>query len=263
MDKNSAVSNETPHIVAPRLGLAIASLVLGILALVLSLFLIGAILGLVGLVLGVFHIRGRRGTNAMAWWGVGLSIIGIVSGLGFGLYYYHIYKQFTAVIESGSSGKMADLKAWEGVLAPDINIKTLDGQTVELSKLRGKRVVLDFWATWCPPCVKEIPHFVRLFNETSRDDLWVIGISSESESQLKSFVGKHGVSYPIAAVKDDALPSPYKDIRSIPTTFFIDRNGIIQSIAVGYHDFAAIKKYALAEDVKGEPKPPPSTQQAN
>lgn len=257
MDENPDTLKEVSPALAPRLGLAIASLVLGILALVLSLLIVGAVLGLVGLILGVVHIRGRRGSNAMAWWGVGLSIVGILSGIGLGVFYYHTYKKVVAAMESASSDEGTNVEEWEGVLAPDITVKTLDGQTIELSKLRGKRVVLDFWATWCPPCVKEIPHFLRLFNETSRDELMVIGISSEDESTLKSFVNKHGINYTIASAKDLALP--YKDIQSIPTTFFIDRNGVIQSIAVGYHEFAAIKEHALAGDVKGEPKPPPST----
>lgn len=250
-----AVPPLNPPSKTPQLGLAIASLVLGILAAVLSLFVVGAALGVIGLVLGVVHIQGRRATNRMAWWGVGLSVAGIVVSVAMGFYYYHAYKEFRTAMQSASSDEGADVAAWEGALAPDITVKTLDGQSITLSQLRGKRVVLDFWATWCPPCVKEIPHFIRLFNETSRDELMVVGISSEEESMLKPFIKKREINYPIASAKD--LPAPYKDIQSIPTTFFIDRNGVIQSIRVGYHDFAAIKEQALAADATGEPKSPP------
>ena len=124
-----------------------------------------------------------------------------------------------AAIKAELRSNEVSVEQWDGALAPDINVKTLDGQTVELSKLRGKRVVLDFWATWCPPCVKEIPHFIRLFNETSRDQVTVLGISSEDESTLKPFVKKHAIGYLIASAKD--LPSPYKDVQSIPPPFLL------------------------------------------
>ncbi len=255
MNENPENLKEAAPAPGPRLGLAIASLVLGILAVVLSVFVLGAFLGILGLCLGLVHIRRKHARNMMAWWGVWLSIAGIIFSVGFGVLYYQAYKKVAAIKAELRSNEVS-VEQWDGALAPDINVKTLDGQTIELSKLRGKRVVLDFWATWCSPCVKEIPHFIRLFNETSRDQVTVLGISSEDESTLKPFVKKHAIGYLIASAKD--LPSPYKDVQSIPTTFFIDRNGVIQSIAVGYHDFDALKQQALAEDRQGAPKPPPS-----
>jgi thiol-disulfide isomerase/thioredoxin len=123
--------------------------------------------------------------------------------------------------------------------------------------LKGKRVVIDFWATWCPPCVREIPHFVRLVNESSRDDLMVIGISREEDRILRDFVKAKGVNYPVGRAGD--LSSPYADIRSIPTTFFIDRQGVIQKIFVGYHDYGDLRETALSEDYAGEPREAPAT----
>lgn len=256
MNQNPEAFSGVPQAAAPRFGFAIASLVLGILALVLSLFLVGAILGVVGLIFGIVQLRGRAGGRGMAWFGVALSVLGILGAVGFGAFYHHAYQQFRAAMESTDSG--ASATEWEGTLAPDITVTTLDGETIQLSQLRGKRVVLDFWATWCPPCVREIPHFLRLYGESSRDQLVVVGISSESESAVKPFIKKQGINYPIALAKDEDLPSPYKDIESIPTTFFIDRNGVIQTVAIGYHDFAALKEYALAGDFQGQPKPPPT-----
>jgi peroxiredoxin len=187
----------------------------------------------------------------MAWSGIVLCVLGILaSGLFAGLYYL-AYQKYQQAMESDSTAE-----EWEGVLAPDIKITTLDGATVALSDLKGKRVILDFWATWCPPCVQEIPHFVRLRNEISTNDLVLIGISDEERGTLEKFIKKHDINYSIGTAKDS--PAPYSDITSIPTTYFIDRKGVIQKILVGYHDFDELKEHATAADFEGEPRTEPS-----
>ena len=235
-------------------GLAIASIVLGILATVLSLFVVGAIFGLVGLVLGAIYLRRKSAPRAMAGWGVGLSAFGILASIGLCAFYYSTFQKFQGMMKENHSDS-PPLTSWEGVVAPDITVSTLDGKTIKLSDLKGKRVVLDFWATWCPPCVQEIPHFIQLVNETSRADLIMVGISDESSDKLKSFVAKMKINYPIASAKD--LPSPYSDVTGIPTTFFIDRKGVIQSVLTGYHDVKSLREKAVADDYQGEPKAAP------
>ena len=108
-------------------------------------------------------------------------------------------------------------------------------------------MVLDFWATgYCPPCREEIPHFIQLYHQTSRDNLVIAGMSDEEAKTLTDFVKQQNVSYPIASAKN--LPSPYSDIQAIPTTFFIDRKGTIQTILVGYHQYDDLKQDATGAD---------------
>lgn len=253
----SSANNPVP---APQsaLGLAIASLILGILSLALSFMVLSSILGLVGLILGIVYLAQKRRPAGMARWGTVLSVVGIIASLGFAVFYYSAYQRFTTLMESASQSDQVDFTQWEGVKAPDFSVTTLGGQTIKLSDLKGKRVVVDFWATWCPPCVREIPHFIQLFNQTSRDNLVIIGISDEDVKTLKDFVKKKGVNYPIASAKDLSLPSPYSDIQIIPTTFFIDRHGVIQTVAIGYHEYSALKSDALAADYQDQPKPAPT-----
>lgn len=235
-------------------GLAIASLVLGILAVILSLVVVGGVLGLVGIALGVAQLRQPHAPRGLARWGTGLSVLGVVASLVLGFGYYQLGQQLRKNMQAGGGG--AALSGWEGVAAPELTVTTLDGRKLSLAELRGKRVVLDFWATWCPPCVKEIPHFIDLYKETSRAELEIVGISSEAATVLKPFVERKGINYPIASA--EKLAAPFSDVRSIPTTFFIDRKGIIQSVAIGYHDLAALRAKALGKDFEGAPKPAPA-----
>ena len=252
------ISSPSPK---PRAGLAIASLVLGILAFLSSFFVVGALFGLVGLILGLVHLARKQGRNGLAWTGIGLSSVSIVISVAMVVVAVKFIepkmqelKAAFAGLGQTSGGEEMDL--WQGVPAPDFAVTTLDGQTLKLSEFKGKRVVVDFWATWCPPCVKEIPHFIQLRTETPADEVVIVGISSEDAETLQPFIKKKGVNYPIAAT--DELPAPYNAVTSIPTTFFIDRNGIIQHIAVGYHDFDDLKAHATGEDYTGEPKAAPA-----
>ncbi len=253
------MNTSTPDLTAaisPPLGLAIASLVLGILASVLSFLVLGGILGLIGLALGILHLRKNKVQVVMAWWGVALSILGVIASIGFVGLYYYAFQKIEKLVQSTSEGEEVDLTKWQGVIAPDITVKTLDGKSIKLGDLKGKRVVLDFWATWCPPCKKEIPHFIKLAGQTSRNDLVIVGISSEDTNTLNEFVKKQGVNYPIGSVTNP--PAPYADVQAIPTTFFIDRHGVIQTVAVGYHEFSDLKADALAADYSGKPLPAPA-----
>jgi peroxiredoxin len=230
-------------------GIAVASFVLGLVSLLLSLFVIGVIFGIVGLVFGIVHLSKRLPFfKAMAVWGVVLSAIGSLAGISLGVFYgIKIYQIFSEMREI-----QPQAEEYIGIAAPDIKLTDMDGNEIILSQLKGKRVVLDFWATWCPPCKQEIPHFIMLDNEVKSDNLVIIGISSEDKSTLKNFIKKNGINYPI--VSADNLPFPFDQISAIPTTFFIDRNGIIQNVLVGYHDYDTLKANAVAENYKGEQK---------
>lgn len=193
----------------------------------------------------------------MARLGLALSILGIVVSLGLAIYFSsrnrHAMQDMVDQVDRS-------FQSWQGVVAPDLAVTTLDGQSLRLGDLKGKRVILDVWATWCPACLQEIPDLMKLYGETKRDDLMIVGISREDAQTLANFIQKNPINYPIASVSN--LPAPYSQDILLPTTYFIDRQGIIQSITIGYYNDADLKAHALTTDYQGPPKPAPANWQA-
>ena len=115
---------------------------------------------------------------------------------------------------------------------PNFSLQNLDNRIVRLSDYEDKVIILNFFATWCPPCRAEIPDFIQLVNEYSDKNLVIIGVSLDRSGVevLREFADGLGINYPI--LLDDGLVSDaYGPIRSMPTTFIIDKKGnIIQKI---------------------------------
>jgi len=139
-----------------------------------------------------------------------------------------------------------------GVLAaPDFHLKTFDGKEVVLSELKGKVIVINFWATWCPPCRMEIPHLKAVFEEHRSDGLELIGISVDrgGEDVVKPFVEKNGLEYTIVMADNEVLKK-YGPIDSIPVTVIVDRQGNIRHRWIGYRsekDFVQALKPLLEQ----------------
>ena len=125
--------------------------------------------------------------------------------------------------------------AAEPKTAPAWELKDLDGKAVKMSDFEGKVVILDFWATWCPPCRKEIPGFVELQKQYGDKGLVVIGVSLDEEgpSVVKRFNEQNNVNYPVV-MGDEKVVKAFGGVEGIPTTFIIDRKGNIVKKHVGF-----------------------------
>ncbi len=133
--------------------------------------------------------------------------------------------------------------------APDFALTTLDGRKVSKESLRGKVVVVDFWATWCAPCVWEIPHFVKLQEKYGADGLVVLGVSLDRKdaAYVRAWAEKRRVNY-LLAMGDDALVEAFGGFEAIPTTFLIDRAGNLRhrkTGAMAAEEYEAIVRSAL------------------
>ena len=121
----------------------------------------------------------------------------------------------------------------KGFVAPDFTLEALDGQTIVLSELRGEVVLINFWATWCPPCREEMPAMQKVYEQYRDQGFQVLAISLDVQhAQVPAFVEEKGLTYPVMMDRDGTVSDLYQ-ILSLPTTFFVDRSGVIQKIIIG------------------------------
>lgn len=123
-----------------------------------------------------------------------------------------------------------------GDVAPDFTLSTLDGETVSLSDYRGKAVMLDFWAEWCPFCTSEFPVMQQAYERFRDEGFVILGIhrtDTESEATAQRFIDRMGATFPILLDVDDGVYRTFVKVRAMPASIFIDREGVIRSRIFG------------------------------
>jgi DsbE subfamily thiol:disulfide oxidoreductase len=119
-----------------------------------------------------------------------------------------------------------------GKSAPNFSLKTIDGKSLKLSSLKGKVVILDFWATWCGPCRMEIPSFIELQKKYQKKGLVIIGMALDDLDKVKKFAKENKINYHVVIGNDD-ISLQYGGISAIPTTFIIGKDHKIKKQHVG------------------------------
>ncbi len=127
--------------------------------------------------------------------------------------------------------------SWVGKPAPDFTVTDLAGKQYKLSDYRGKNVMLVFWATWCPPCMMEIPHLISLRKAKSQDDLAILAITYEKPELVQKFTSSKNLNYQVV-IEQQNMPAPFGVIRiyktsGIPASFFIKPDGTIKLATSG------------------------------
>lgn len=136
---------------------------------------------------------------------------------------------------------IAEVPAKVGAEAPDFEIKMTDGEIFKLSDHRGKVVFLNIWATWCGPCVSEMPDIQKLA-DAYPEDLVVIGVSCDDDAyEVVKFIQENGFTYNIAVDKTMDVSGMLYPSYAIPNSIFIDANGIVTSIEAGAASYEVLE----------------------
>ncbi len=131
--------------------------------------------------------------------------------------------------------------------APALNVTTLEGERIALQQLRGKPVLVTFWATTCPGCIKEMPHLVELYNELAPRGLEIIAMAMayDPEKQVREMVRQKQLPYKVALDRDGAAAKAFGDVKLTPTSFLIDPSGRIVQQKLGEMDMDALHNRIL------------------
>ncbi|CAM3551323.1 thiol-disulfide oxidoreductase ResA [Marinicrinis lubricantis] len=132
----------------------------------------------------------------------------------------------SALFRSDSSVKI-------GSKAPEFKLFGLDQQVHQLADYEGKALVINFWGTFCPPCVNEMPALQKQYDQWKDDNVVVLGINlSESRVTVQSFIDRFAITFPIIIDNDNEIRNKY-NVMSYPTTFFVDSSGVIKDKFIG------------------------------
>lgn len=127
-------------------------------------------------------------------------------------------------------------------VAPPFVLRDLDGKIVSTEDWKGKVVILNFWATWCPPCRQEIPEFIRL-QAAYKDKLQIVGASEDDDppEKVREFVQQHGMNYPVVMATKE-LADNYGGVPALPTSFIIDPQGRVVQKHTGLYEYAVYER---------------------
>lgn len=135
-----------------------------------------------------------------------------------------------------------------GSIAPELKLETIDGEEISLEDFRGKKVFINFWATWCPPCRAEMPDIQRFYED---EDVVVLAVNlshtEDSLSTVKSFIEDGGFTFPVLLDKEGKVAETYK-VYAYPTSYFIDSDGRVQYTALGAMNYdLMVREYGKLE----------------
>jgi peroxiredoxin len=142
----------------------------------------------------------------------------------------------------------------EGIPAPDFTFPGLDGKNTSLSDYKGKVVLVNIWATWCLPCVEEMPSMQKLYNEFNGKDFEILAVSIDAAGvdAVAPFMKKHKLSFPALMDPKGTIKSRY-GVTGIPESFIIDKKGVLVGKIIGPRDWATQEVFGYIQDLIQRP----------
>ncbi|HZW02714.1 MAG TPA: TlpA disulfide reductase family protein [Anaerolineaceae bacterium] len=169
----------------------------------------------------------------MRWWKPALLVSGLLIGGGIGL--------LVLLLSNPGLTRDRDMPA-VGATISDFTLVDLAGETVQLSDYRGQVVVLNFWATWCPPCIEEMP-LLEQYYQDNKDRLVVLAINyEEGRSLVEPFTADLSITFPVLLDEGGDVIRQYY-VRSFPTTYFVDAEGVLRAQHIGQLSPTLIDRY--------------------
>jgi peroxiredoxin len=171
-----------------------------------------------------------------------LVLIGLVA---YGAYdYLHSSSpESGSMAEAGETGPETGIR--KGQLAPDFALEDLQGNTVRLSDFRGKITLVNFWATWCPPCRAEMPHLKKFYEDYHSKDVVILGVNmttiEKNPDNPQKFAKEEQLAFPIVLDREGAVMQTYRVV-SYPTTYLLDSGGVVRETFHGPMDYDMMKK---------------------
>jgi peroxiredoxin len=148
---------------------------------------------------------------------------------------------------------IARRNSWNPILAnfygkemPDFKVEDINGKAHNLKDYRGKNVMVVMWATWCLPCMEEVPHLIALREIIPADKLAILAISNEPVDTVKAMAQSRNINYTVIS-NQSSLPEPFSIVRGIPTAFFIRPDGTLKLVVEGGSQLGEMKAIILAE----------------
>ncbi|WP_342663184.1 TlpA disulfide reductase family protein [Paenibacillus assamensis] len=133
----------------------------------------------------------------------------------------------------------------QGNLAPDFELKTLEGESIKLSDYRGKKVILNMWATWCPPCRVEMPDMQKIYDNYKDENVTILAVNmtqtEKNVDNIPTFLDEMGITFPVALDPKGEIALIYQSYM-LPTSYVIDSNGIIQQKITGPMHYEMMEK---------------------
>ena len=171
------------------------------------------------------------------WFGI-LLIAFLIGIAGFNL--YNDRKDVTDIGEAGIAVNNDQTGIAVGDKAPDFTVGKMEGNEVKLSDYKGKKVFLNFWATWCPPCKAEMPH-MQSFYEEKPENVEILAVNlEESNRKAKDFADQYKLTFPILMDEDGTVGEAY-EVYTIPTTYVLNEDGTVHQKIVGPMDVPMMK----------------------
>jgi cytochrome c biogenesis protein CcmG, thiol:disulfide interchange protein DsbE len=143
----------------------------------------------------------------------------------------------------------------QGFLAPDFSLMDLQGEKISLSELRGRPVLINLWATWCPPCRAEMPAMQGVYEKYRDQGFTILAINAtyqDSAPAAASFVDEYDLTFPVLMDTSGEVSRLYQ-MRALPTTFFVDSEGIIQEVVIGGPISPALLQVRVEQLLAGAP----------